>query len=108
MRERWGRSLSVAAGDTRLAYAGDVFVAAALGATAVVAPLTGDPAFGSTPGWGVVLALGSTLPVALRRRWPIEVATTLLFANGLCLIAAAPHEAALQPFVALVLSGYSV
>jgi signal transduction histidine kinase len=108
MRQRRLRELSVALRDSRLLLIGDVVVALVLAGTAVADPLVGSLAYGSSPGLGAVLALCSTLPVAVRRLWPVPVAATLLVANGLCLAAAAPHEGALQPFVALVLAGYSV
>jgi signal transduction histidine kinase len=103
----WSR-LRADMGDARVAGAADAALAIVLAATAVVPVLAGVPAFGRPLWLGVVLALVSTLPLAWRRRWPIPVATVLLFATGVDLIAAAPHEGALQPFVALVLAGYTV
>ena len=94
--------------DARIADAGDATLAVVLAVTAAAPVLAGVPAFGSPPWLGIVLALVSTLPVAWRRRWPIPVAAILLFATGADLVAAAPRQAALQPFVALVLAGYSV
>jgi signal transduction histidine kinase len=91
-----------------MAGAADGALAVVLAATAVAPVLAGVPVFGRPLWLGIVLALCSTLPVAWRRRWPIPVAAVLLFATGADLVAAAPHEAALQPFVALVLAGYSV
>jgi signal transduction histidine kinase len=94
--------------DERIADAGDALVALVLAGTSVATVVAGVPDFGR-PAWlGLVLALCSTVPVAFRRRWPLSVAAILLFANGADLWAAAPHEAALQPYVALVLAGYSV
>jgi signal transduction histidine kinase len=55
-----------------------------------------------------VLALASTVPVAWRSRRPLLAAAVVLAANGACLYAAAPHQAAFQPYIALVLVAYSV
>jgi signal transduction histidine kinase len=101
----WWRA---ARSDVRVMDAGDALVALVLAGTSVATVLSGTPAFGRPEWLGLVLALCSTLPVAVRRRWPIPVAGVLLFTNGADLVAAAPHEAALQPYVALVLAGYSV
>jgi len=94
--------------DERITDTGDALVALVLASTSVATVLTGVPAFGGLEWLALLLALCSTLPVAVRRRWPIPVAGILLFATGADLLAAAPHEAALQPYVALVLAGYSV
>jgi signal transduction histidine kinase len=104
----WSSALRAALRDERVTDAGDALVAVVLAVSAVTTVLSGTPAFGEPESLGLALALCSTVPVAVRRRWPIPVATVLLFANGADLAAAAPHEAALQPYVALVLAGYSV
>ncbi len=94
--------------DPRVTDVGDAVVGVVLAATSVATVLAGVPAFGRPESLGLAVALCSTLPVAVRRRWPIPVAAVLLFANGVELAAAAPHEGALQPYIALVLAGYSV
>jgi signal transduction histidine kinase len=94
--------------DRRLSVSGDILLAVALAGTALVPVLNGVPAFGPSVVGGVALALASTLPVAWRGRYPVAVVTILLVGNGLDLYAAAPNQGALQPFVALVLAGYSV
>jgi signal transduction histidine kinase len=101
-------TVRAALADERVTSGGDAVVAVVLAGTSVVSVLAGVPAFGHSQSLGLVLALCSTLPVAVRGRWPIPVATVLLFANGAELAAAAPHEGALQPYIALVLAGYSV
>ncbi len=103
-----GSALGSALRDERATDVGDAVVALVLAGTSVAVVLTGTPAFGSPETLALGLALCSTLPIAVRRRWPIPVATVLLFATGADLLAAAPHEAALQPYVALVLAGYTV
>ena len=103
-----GATMRAALADERVTDAGDALVAVVLAGTSVATVLAGVPAFGHPRALGLVLALCSTAPVAVRRRWPIPVAAVLLFANGAELAAAAPHEGALQPYIALVLAGYSV
>jgi signal transduction histidine kinase len=89
--------------------AGDAVLAFLLAATSLVGILAGgDLSWGANRPLAIVLALASTVPVAWRARWPVPVAVLVLCANGGCVIAAAPHQAALQPFVALVLAAYSV
>lgn len=108
MRESSWTRFRAALLDPRVAGAGDAVLALVLAVTAVAPVLAGVPAFGRPLWLGTVLALCSTLPLAWRRRWPIPVAACLLFATGADLVAAAPHEAALQPFIALVIAGYTV
>ena len=87
---------------------GDVALAVALSLMSVVPVLAGDPSWG-TPRWvGVTLALASTVPVAWRSSRPVLATSVVLFANSACVFAAAPHQAAFQPFVALVLVAYSL
>jgi signal transduction histidine kinase len=74
-----------------------------------VAPvLHGDTSWGKPKALGVALALLSTVPVAWRARRPLTTFAIVLGANAACIYAAAPHQAAFQPFVALVLTAYSV
>ena len=94
--------------NPRVQGTGDALLAAVLAVTSVVPVLGGDPSWGRPKSLGVALALLSTVPIAWRARWPLVTATILLGANAACIYAAAPHQAAFQPFVALVLSGYSV
>ena len=49
----------------------------------------------------MALGLLSTVPVAWRARQPLTASAIVLAANGACIYAAAPHQAAFQPFVAL-------
>jgi hypothetical protein len=66
------------------------------------------PVVGIERARGDPLALASTVPVAFRSRRPLLAAAIVIAANAGCLIAAAPHQAAFQPFVALTLDAYSV
>lgn len=93
--------------NPRVQGAGDALLALVLAVTSVVPVLHGDPSWGRPELLGVALALLSTVPVAWRSRWPLLAAAIVLAANGACIYAAAPHQAAFQPFVALVLTAYS-
>jgi signal transduction histidine kinase len=89
--------------------AGDVVVAVLLALSSVVAILVrGDPSWGTDRPLAVLLALASTVPVAWRVRRPVPAALVVLVATGGAVIAAVPHQGALQPFVALVLVAYAV
>jgi len=89
--------------------AADAVVAFALAAISVGSLLVrDDPSWGANRPVAVLLALASTVPVAWRSQWPIAAAVIVSAANGGCMIAAAPHQAAFQPFVALVLVAYSL
>jgi signal transduction histidine kinase len=94
--------------NARVQGAGDVLLALVLAVSSVGPVLSGNPEFGRPVALGVVLALASTVPVAWRARWPLLAAVIVLFAYGAWVYAAAPSEAALQPYVALVLVAYSV
>jgi hypothetical protein len=94
--------------NPRVQGTGDAVLAALLAVISVVPVLGGDPSWGKDKPLGVLLGLLSTVPVAWRSRYPLSVAAIVLAANGGCIYAAAPREAAFQPFVALVLAGYSV
>jgi signal transduction histidine kinase len=94
--------------NPRVQGAGDALLAFVLAATSVVPVLGGDPSWGKPKTLGVALALLSTVPIAWRARRPLLAAAIVLAANGACIYAAAPQQAAFQPFVALVLAAYSV
>ena len=95
--------------NPRVQGVGDVALALLLSVSSVLPILVkDDPSWGHPKSLAVALALLSTVPVAWRARWPIPAAAIVLFANGACVYAAAPHGAALQPFVALTLAFYSV
>jgi signal transduction histidine kinase len=95
--------------NPRVQGTGDAVLAALMAATSVVPVLAfGDPSWGHPKALGVALGLLSTVPVAWRARRPLTSFAIVLFANGACIYAAAPHQAAFQPFVALTLTAYSV
>jgi signal transduction histidine kinase len=94
--------------NPRVQGTGDVVLTVLLALSSVAPVLHGDPSWGKPKALGVTLALLSTVPVAWRARRPLTAFAIVLFANGACIYAAAPHQAAFQPFVALVLTAYSV
>ena len=95
--------------NPQLQRAGDAALAFVLAVSSVLPILVeDDPSWGHPKAAAVVLALLTTVPIAWRARRPIPVAATVLFANGACVYAAAPHDAAFQPFLALTLAFYSV
>jgi signal transduction histidine kinase len=94
--------------NPRVQGTGDALLAFALAVASVVPVLRGDPSWGTPKPLGVALALLSTVPVAWRARWPLLAFAIVLAANGACIYAAAPFQAAFQPFVALMLVAYSV
>jgi signal transduction histidine kinase len=94
--------------NPRVQGTGDVLLALFMAASSVAPVLAGDPSWGKPKALGVTLALLSTLPVAWRARWPLTAFAIVLGANAGCVYAAAPRQAAFQPFVALVLTAYSV
>ena len=94
--------------NPRVQGTGDALLAAFMAVTSVVPVLAfGDPSWGKPKALGVTLGLLSTVPVAWRARYPLSAATVVLAANAACIFAAAPNQAAFQPFVALVLCFYS-
>ena len=98
-----------AIGNRRVQTAGDAAVAFVLAATSVAFALGGDhTSWGHPLPLAITLALVTSLPVAWRSRQPLLAAALVLAGNGACAYAAAPHQAAFQPFVALALVAYSV
>jgi signal transduction histidine kinase len=94
--------------NPRVQGTGDALLAAFMAFSSVAPVLDGDPSWGKPKALGVTLALLSTVPVAWRARRPLTAFAIVLGANAACIYAAAPHQAAFQPFVALVLTAYSV
>ena len=95
--------------EPRAQRIGDAVLAFLLAASSLIPVVVKhDPSWGRNEPLAIVLALASTAPVAWRSRWPIAAAAVVFAANGGCLVAAAPHQAAFQPFIALVLVSYSL
>src|SRR3569833_1486333 len=88
---------------------GDLVLAFLLAATTVL-PVVVQPdhSWGTSTQLDQLLALASSVPVAWRGRRPVLAGGVVCLAIGGCVIAAAPHGAAFQPFVALVLVSYSM
>jgi len=98
-----------AIGNRRVQTAGDAALAFVLAASSVALVLGGDhTSWGHPLPLAITLALVTSLPVAWRSRQPLLAAALVLAGNGACAYAAAPHQAAFQPFVALALVAYSV
>jgi signal transduction histidine kinase len=96
-------------GNRRLQAAGDAALAFVLAASSVALVLGGDhTSWGHPVPLAIALALIASGPVVWRSRQPLLAAALVLAANGACVYAAAPHQAAFQPFVALTLVAYSV
>jgi signal transduction histidine kinase len=106
---RMPERLDLLSRDPRVQRWGDAVLALLLAVSSLVPVVAErDPSWGENVPLAIVLALASTLPVAWRARWPVLAAAIVFVANGGSAIAAAPHGAAFQPFVALVLVAYSV
>ena len=98
-----------AIGNRRVQTAGDAALAFVLAASSVALVLGGDhTSWGHPLPLAITLALVTSVPVAWRSRQPLLAAALVLAGNGACAYAAAPHQAAFQPFVALALVAYSV
>lgn len=98
-----------AIGNRRVQTAGDAALAFVLAASSVAFVLGGDhTSWGHPLPLAITLAFVTSLPVAWRSRQPLLAAALVLAGNGACAYAAAPHQAAFQPFVALALVAYSV
>jgi signal transduction histidine kinase len=94
--------------NPRVQGIGDALLAVVLAVTSVLPVLAvGDPSWGRPKALAVALALLSTVPVAWRARRPLTALAIVLAANAACIYAAAPHQAAFQPFIALTLTAYS-
>ncbi|HZS24214.1 MAG TPA: histidine kinase [Gaiellaceae bacterium] len=94
--------------NQRVQGVGDTLLAVALALSSVLPVLArNDPSWGRPKALGVSLALLSTVPIAWRARRPLLAATLVLVANAACVYAAVPHDAAFQPFLALLLASYS-
>lgn len=101
--------LEALARSRRFQAVGDAALAFVLAGTSVGAVLAGDDiSWGHSVWVAIPLALASSVPVAWRAHRPLLAAALVLAANGACAYAAAPHQAALQPFIALTLVSYSV
>ena len=97
-------------GSARVRRGADIGLAVGLALLALV-----DLAVSSDAGsWGgrgplqVCLALGCTLPLAWRVRYPIATVVVITAAGGLLVAVAAPHQAPFEVFIGSVLASYSI
>jgi signal transduction histidine kinase len=97
-------------GSARVRRGADAGLAVGLALLALV-----DLALSSdTTSWGgrgplqVCLALGCTLPLAWRLRYPIATVVVITAAGGLLVAVAAPHQAPFEVFIGSVLASYSI
>jgi len=97
-------------GSARVRRGADIGLAVGLALLALV-----DLALSSDAGsWGgrgplqVCLALGCTLPLAWRVRYPIATVVAITAAGGLLVAVAAPHQAPFEVFIGSVLASYSI
>ena len=97
-------------GSERIRRSADIALAAGLAVLAVI-----DLAVSSdTASWGgrgpmqVLLALGCTLPLAWRVRYPIAAVAVITTSGGLLVVVAAPHQAPFEVFVGSVVASYSI
>jgi len=97
-------------GSARVRRGADIGLAVGLALLALV-----DLALSSdATSWGgrgplqVCLALGCTLPLAWRVRYPIATVVVITAAGGLLVAVAAPHQAPFEVFIASVLASYSI
>lgn len=104
------RSIRRALGSRRVRRNADVGLAVVLAALALL-----DLAVSSdTASWGGhgplqgVLALGCTIPLAWRVRFPIATVVVITAAGGLLVVVAAPNQAPFEVFIGCVLASYSI
>ena len=97
-------------GSARVRRGADIGLAVGLTLLALV-----DLALSSdATSWGgrgplqVCLALGCTLPLAWRVRYPIATVVVITSAGGLLVAVAAPHQAPFEVFIGSVLASYSI
>ena len=97
-------------GSARVRRGADIGLAVGLTLLALV-----DLALSSdATSWGgrgplqVCLALGCTLPLAWRVRYPIATVVVITAAGGLLVAVAAPHQAPFEVFIGSVLASYSI
>ena len=97
-------------GSARVRRGADIGLAVGLALLALV-----DLALSSdATSWGgrgplqVCLALGCTLPLAWRVRYPIATVVVITAAGGLLVAVAAPHQAPFEVFIGSVLASYSI
>jgi signal transduction histidine kinase len=104
------QSIRYALGSASVRRGADIGLAVGLALLALI-----DLAVSSdAASWGgrgplqVCLALGCTLPLAWRVRYPIATVAVITAAGGLLVAVAAPHQAPFEVFIGSVLASYSI
>ncbi len=97
-------------GSARVCRGADTGLAVGLALLALVdLALSSDAAsWGGRGPLQVCLALGCTLPLAWRVRYPIATVVVITAAGGLLVAVAAPHQAPFEVFIGSVLASYSI
>jgi signal transduction histidine kinase len=97
-------------GSARVRRGADTGLAMGLALLALVdLALSSDAAsWGGRGPLQVCLALGCTLPLAWRVRYPIATVVAITAAGGLLVVVAAPHQAPFEVFIGSVLASYSI
>jgi signal transduction histidine kinase len=97
-------------GSARVRRGADTGLAMGLALLALVdLALSSDAAsWGGRGPLQVCLALGCTLPLAWRVRYPIATVVAITAAGGLLVAVAAPHQAPFEVFIGSVLASYSI
>ncbi|HEX5196758.1 MAG TPA: sensor histidine kinase [Gaiellales bacterium] len=97
-------------GSARVRRGADTGLAIGLALLALVdLALSSDAAsWGGRGPLQVCLALGCTLPLAWRVRYPIATVVAITAAGGLLVAVAAPHQAPFEVFIGSVLASYSI
>jgi signal transduction histidine kinase len=104
------RSIRHPLGSARVRRGADIGFAAGLALLALIDLVRSADA----ASWGgrgplqVCLALGCTVPLAWRVRYPIATVAAITAAGGLLVVVAAPHQAPFEVFIGSVLASYSL
>jgi len=104
------QSIRHALGSSRVRGGADIALAVGLALLALIdlAVASDAASWGGRGPLQVCLALGCTLPLAWRVRYPIATVAVITAAGGLLVAVAAPHQAPFEVFIGSVLASYSI
>lgn len=104
------QSIREALGSARVRRGADIGLAVGLALLALIdlAVSADASSWGGRGPLQVCLALGCTLPLAWRVRYPIATVAVITAAGGLLVALAAPHQAPFEVFIGSVLASYSI
>lgn len=110
MVEAMHESIQEALSSGRVRNSGNAFLAGVLAVVAVadLALSSDSTSWGGRGALQLCLALGCTLPLAVRVRFPVAAVVAITVASGLLVDVAAPHQAPFEVFVAEVIAAYSI